>query len=327
MYAREENRSPFELLREEFDVSIFYPASWRGEFGEIYDDSGFKAIRLPFPNSYFPMLGKLNDYDFVWIDEEPYYPQTGEILKHCSEVPVKVLRSAQNIAKKGFLRKRAYKRAGSQCTKLCAVGETSRIVLSDMAGRDDVRIVPLHVWDGFYKVRRESHSVPVIGFAGRLCTDKGADTFTDTIKAISFKCKVIIAGKGDLEHKIMETCSSNNIPFESRGVLTQTQMADFYKDVDVFLNLSRNTARWSEQQGRSVIEAAAAGCSVISTGAGELKHTMKGLGTVLENTEGSFIAGAIEKCLDSGYDENARRRAEEFSAASCSKMIMKVLTQ
>lgn len=329
MYAREENRAPFELLREEMDVSIYYPASWKGEFNEVYNDAGFKALRLPFPNSYIPMIGDMNDFDVLWLDEEPYYPQSYFILKHCSEIRLKIIRSAQNIEKRGIYRDFMYKSASSKAQSLCAVGVTSAETLRSMTGREDVNIVPLHISDGIFGNERKAHEMLTLGFAGRMEKSKGTDWFIDILNKIDFKCRVLTAGAGPEMKKIERTCSDNNIEISNRGVLNQKEMAEFYCETDVFLNLSIDSSVWKEQQGRAVIEAAASGAYVISSDSGELVHTMKGMGVLVRQRDTEAVLAALRDFINGGIDtqiiERAMNRAGEFSSSACSRKIMEVI--
>jgi hypothetical protein len=84
MHVNPDNRELFELLMETDEIEFLFPKKWRGSFNEEYENpDGFDLIRLPFlKNSYIPLFKDSNKYDIVWIDEEPYYPQSYFILKH-----------------------------------------------------------------------------------------------------------------------------------------------------------------------------------------------------------------------------------------------------
>lgn len=278
MHVNPDNRELFELLTETDEVDFYYPKKWTGSFNEKYEnDEGFGLLKLPLKNSYIPLFRAKSRYDIAWIDEELYYPQTSHLLDIFKESPVKIVRTAQNIEKRSFLRNLQGGLAAKKTDIIVSVGKTSSKTAEKLYGRENVTAVPLPVADRFFEAgkRRESAEGPVrLGFASRLVKCKGTEWLVRSLKNVSEEYILVIAGDGKDRASFLRELDGMKVRYEYRGLVKHSEMNDFYLGSDIFINLSVSSRGWAEQQGRGVLEAMASGCAVLSSDSGELKYTV-----------------------------------------------------
>lgn len=278
------NRNDFLRIPGMESVKFLCPVKWKGSFSEQYiNENGFPLLHIPKTrNAYIPFLRDLHDIDILWVDEEPYLPQTYCILKKYRHIPVRIVRTAQNIGKKNALFHYLYNYTYRESTEIVAVSNSSAFLVNDMTGKSETSVIPLSIDDEFFITGENRHfnmnNKLKLGFAARLDKSKGTDMLIDIVKSLEFPCKLILAGAGPEESYMKKALDSINVDYEFRGFIEHGHMAGFYSDIDVFLNLSQTTRTWSEQLGRAVIEASASGCLVISSDSGELKYIMENIG-------------------------------------------------
>lgn len=144
----------------------------------------------------------------------------------------------------------------------------------------------------------------VLGFAGRVCEEKNWPLVQKICRAlvernIHYKVDLVMAvfEQGDEKvvkevRKGIEGCiGKENLCY--RQDLSQSEMADYYYGVDVFLMTSK-----FESFGKAAVEAMSRKCALISTRAG-------GLAEVIGKEENLFEEENIEKCVD--YIEEVER--------------------
>ena len=335
MHVNPDNRELFELLMERDEVKFLFPKKWRGSFKEKYEDSdGFDKIKLPFmKNSYIPIFRSSENYDILWIDEEPYYPQTYFIIKHFEKTPVKIVRTAQNIIKRSFLRKKISDFVNSNIKMIVGVGQTSSKVAKDIYKRENVPIVPLSIPDRFFEVEKNREGIRdkvCIGFASRLEKCKGTDWLLNSIEKIKYPYKLLICGDGKERARFLKELENRKIDFEYRGLITHQKMDGFYRDVDIFLSLSISNKNWIEQQGRTVLEAMASGCVVISSDSGELNYTMNDKECKIKENDTEELSEKINWILSDrnriySISERQKKLAYAFSKMEVFKKLDEVL--
>ncbi len=337
-HANPQNRQDFDYLTEVYDVDFLYPSKWCGSFNEIYNnEDGFQSIRMPvLPNSYIPFLPDLSDTDILWIDEEPVYPQTHFILRKYSHIPVKIIRTLQNIEKRGLYRNYMNKFVNDRITDIVTIGITSRNTAKKTFNRNNINIVPLSISDRFFDLGKEREinmkNPLVLGFAARIEVSKGVLWLMKILEKLNFPFKIIIAGDGSKKDTLLDFLEQKNIDFEYRGFIPHNEMDVFYKDIDVFLNTSLRTKNWVEQQGRGVIEAAASGVLVISSDSGELKYVLSNTGITVKEYDSKNFVNAIneinnDRNLLKTKIEIFRKNAERFSKMHIGKCIYSMIKE
>lgn len=102
----------------------------------------------------------------------------------------------------------------------------------------------------------------LIGCAGRLSRQKGFDLLPEIIKKLPSQVHVVIAGQGEQEATLRVLFEAENVSERLHLIGNQTEMADFYRSLDVFLLTSRN-----EGMANVLNEAMCYGLPVVSTDA------------------------------------------------------------
>ena len=333
MHSNPQNREVFQMLMEEHEVKIIYPKKWIGEFEEKYfDENGFKKLKVPFTkNGYIPFLKEKEEYDLLWIDEEPYLPQTYFILKNVRYKKA-ILRGAQNIFKRDFFRNILYGFVKKRVDLFVGVGEGSKDVLEKIFNKES-KIVPLHVPDDFFlnEDKNFSNDKLTLGFAGRLEESKGVTLLIELLKNLKFDFKIKIAGKGRYEKFLIDFLKSSKIEYQFLGFVEHEKMKDFYKDVDIFLNLSKDTPSWKEQQGRTILEAMASKCVVISTKSFDIEKNYKGSAIIVDYDKDEIIKNLNqlfekrEKLYE--ISELGNRKAKSFSRFEILKILIGIIEE
>lgn len=333
MHVNHQNREVFEMLMEEYDVKIIYPKFWRGEFEEKYfDETGFKKIKFPFTkNGYIPIINDKEFYDLLWIDEEPYLPQTYFILKNI-KYKKSILRSAQNIIKRDIFRNSLYGYVKNKVDLFVGVGEGSKQVLEKIFNKES-KIVPLHIPDEFFVSVDKNFSKEklTLGFAGRLDENKGVSILVQILKNLKKDYKIKISGKGRDEKFLLDFLKNSKIDYEFLGFVEHKNMPDFYKDVDIFINLSRDTTFWKEQQGRTILEAMASKCVVLTTKSFDIEKNFEGSAFIVDfNTKDLLkrlneLFETREKLYE--YSLLGNKRAKKFSKFEILKLINGIIEE
>jgi glycosyltransferase involved in cell wall biosynthesis len=115
----------------------------------------------------------------------------------------------------------------------------------------------------------------IIGFLGRLTASKGLQDLAQAISILKQKqipVKLKIAGSGELSDELLKAGAT------MLGPIPHQEAYKFYADIDLFVLPSRTTARWQEQFGRVLVEAAAAGVPVIGSSSGAIPEVLAQMG-------------------------------------------------
>ncbi|MEO0234171.1 MAG: glycosyltransferase family 4 protein [candidate division WOR-3 bacterium] len=333
MHVNPQNREIFQMLMEEYDVRIIYPKLWTGEFGEKYfDENGFKKIKFPFTkNGYIPIINDKEFYDLLWIDEEPYLPQTYFILKNL-KYKRSILRGAQNILKKDVFRDTLYNFVKNRVDLFVGVGEGSKQVLEEIF-KKETKIVPLHIPDEFFLSEDKNFSKErlTLGFAGRLEENKGVKLLIEILKNLKQDYKIKISGKGKEEKLLLDFLKSSKIDYQFLGFVEHKNMPNFYKDVDIFINLSQDTTSWKEQQGRAILEAMASKCVVLTTGSFDIEKNFSG-SAVIVNFNSNDPLNALNELFEKReklyeFSVLGYRRAKMFSKFEILRLINGIIEE
>jgi glycosyltransferase involved in cell wall biosynthesis len=148
-------------------------------------------------------------------------------------------------------------------------------------------------------------STPVVGFLGRLVTEKGIELLTTALDRIKTPWLALIVGSGPLETRVSQWAR----PYGSRvRMITDAGHDDvpaYLNAMDVLCVPSQTTPRWREQFGRVLIEAFASGVAVIASTSGEIPYVVADAGLLIPEDDESLWQQAIE-----GLTTDRARRCE-----------------
>ncbi len=115
-----------------------------------------------------------------------------------------------------------------------------------------------------------------IGYAGSLLPEKGITQLLDSLieHPESLRgCTFDVAGGGQLKDEISEKVQrllSKGVNARFLGSISSSDMAGFYRGIDILIVPSRTAQHWKEQFGRVIVEAMASGVAVIGSDSGEI---------------------------------------------------------
>jgi L-malate glycosyltransferase len=315
----------YRQLEEEtgWDLLIVTARRWKDDYGRMVDAAPDPALRgtlLPMPvglSGNIPLhfvIGRLRHHirafrpDCVYIYHEPYAVGTYQVLraaKAISDAPVGV-RSAQNIDKRYPLPFRRWEEIVYRDSDFAVV--VSDNVASVMRAKGygkPISVIPMPVDTTLFHpdAGRESDGPLRVGFVGRLVPEKGLDTALRALATLApGTATLTVIGDGPARDELTAMAGSLGVADAVTwlGSLDQTTTAEAIRGFDVLVVLSRATARWREQFGRVVIEAAASAVPVIATRSGELPFLVASLGAgwTVEEDDGDAVASILQELHD-----------------------------
>jgi glycosyltransferase involved in cell wall biosynthesis len=221
----------------------------------------------------------------------PYAIQAAENLDRALPWPAKIWRrSVLRHASLVMARSRA---AGERATSWGAPAGSVDVVPH---GIDEVTTT--------VTARREG----VVGFVGRLVESKG---LPDLLAAVELDDTLSLEVVGDGSLRTLLTPPPARVFWH--GALAPEQVAAFYQSISVLALPSRTTPTWTEQFGRVIIEALAAGRPVVAYDSGEIPWVAALTGITLV-PEGD-VQGLHDALLRNAYGAEGARLGEIGRAA------------
>jgi glycosyltransferase involved in cell wall biosynthesis len=144
--------------------------------------------------------------------------------------------------------------------------------------------------------RRDPAQGFVIGYVGRLVTEKGVDLLLEATRDLPGTWRLHIVGEGPerdaFKTQIRRLGLGPRVTFEE-GWLPSLRMPPFYRKLDALVLPSRSQPNWVEQFGRVLIEAMACGVPVVGSDCGEIPNVIGDAGLVFPEDD----AEALRECL------------------------------
>lgn len=318
-----------------WSIRLLTTSVWKDEYGKRIAASavpqpGSDLVAVPvalsgnIPLHFF--VGRLRkqitqfDPDLIYIYHEPYAAATYQMLRAAravSKAPVGV-RSAQNLVKRypvPFRLTESYVYRNSDFAVV--VSDNVARVLRSKGYSKPIDVIPMPVDLSTFTPAAGRSGKPDgplrVGFVGRLVPEKGLDTAIYALAMTDAKvAKLEVIGAGPDEGRLRRLAAEAGVADRVtwRGALEGAEVARSYQGMDVIVVPSRPTPRWSEQFGRVVIEAAAAGVPAIVSNSGELPFLVRqiGAGWVVGQTDVSNLAETLRRlhCEPSEVTEAGR---------------------
>ena len=335
MWYAQNRRLAHEMARlggEDWEITAVAPSFFHGDFRDLevekYED---ELCRLETVDAYFSRERhvwwygwRLHDlltakWDLVHCWEEPYIVAGGQVCWWTPRATKFVFFTAQNIIKKyppPFSWIESY--CIDQCSAWIAPGKT---VINAQRQRGyevkpyreiphgvDVRHFSPNSQRGDRTLQQLGWSLdrtdPIIGFVGRFVEEKGLRFLTNVLDALPGNWRALFVGSGPLESDLRRWVQRHG---ERALVLTDVR----HDDVPAYLNAidlcapSQTMTRWSEQFGRTIIEAFACGVPVIASDSGEIPNVIGDAGIIVNEHDKDGWVNALALLL-----KNQSRRRE-----------------
>ena len=161
-----------------------------------------------------------------------------------------------------------------------------------------------------FRTRRQrtndSHTVSVVGFAGRLHEPKGVRHLVEAVRSLRLEgmdVKLELAGEGP-QRVILEAMASQLEWFTMHGgIADQASLRRFYDGLDAYVVSSTSEA--NEGLPVSMLEALLSGVSVVATDVGAIKARVGDLVTMVSPGDPSELAQGIRRALRESPNEEA----------------------
>jgi len=177
----------------------------------------------------------------------------------------------------------------------------------DRAARDAVR-------------DRYAMRTPTFGFVGRLVKEKGVDVFLDALAAVPGAHGLIV---GDGPERAELTARAGRLGIAERvrftGARSPEEATNVIGALDALVLPSRTMPNWSEQFGRVLVEAMAAGTPLVASASGAIPEVLGHAGILVAEGRADDLARALVRLQDPAVaaELSARgraRAAERYSS-------------
>jgi glycosyltransferase involved in cell wall biosynthesis len=252
-------------------------------------------------------------WDLVHSWQEPYIFAGGQIAWWTPPQTPLVYRTAQSICKRyppPFNWIEDY--AMSRTTGWICCGQTVADTLKPRKGYSlPMRLIPLGVdIKHFYPsvdakqqtlntLAWEQQDTPVIGYLGRLVSDKGLNLLMEVLDTLQTPWRALFIGTGAMESSLLKW--GERYPNRVRVCtdVKHSQVPQYLNAMDVLCAPSQTMPNWREQFGRMLIEAFACGVPVIGSDSGEIPNVIQDTGLVVGEKDKQGWVQALSDLLES----------------------------
>jgi glycosyltransferase involved in cell wall biosynthesis len=279
----------------------------------------------------------------VWIQEEPTSEVTLAVLAALQFAPPRVgVALCENIfayasGRSGFLQRLLWRRidvllatATASLEGIRAAGmakKTRGVPLIAGAIRPPHRIEPLEL----PIAAKEGNFI--VGFAGRICSEKGWPVLLDALAKLPPTVKCAFAGDGPDGGELRRALAEQ--PFAGRtvylGLLPKEELWRFYAAVHCLAVPSLTLPHWKEQFGGVLADGMAMGLPLIGSDSGAIPEVIGRAGLVIPEGDSAALAAAISRLahnpeLCQQFAEAGRHRfAAEFDIPAYARKIGEAL--
>jgi L-malate glycosyltransferase len=304
-YAELEQQTDWEL-------TIVTPANWKTKYGNVLSPEPWSdyrgqligvpvwlsgSIPLHIYRATFIRLLKEIEPDFIYVHQEPYGIQTGQVyLANILSInkPIAFF-TWQNIFKHYPLGFRQIEQLVYAKSNLAFTGSSSAAdVLRAKGYRGKCAMLPPGIDPDIYthcaqadelksNLRKENNEV-IIGYLGRIVVQKGLKTLLQALSQIpELSWRLVLVGTGEYETELKQIASelqlSNRISY--LGYIPHTEAPAYLSAFDLLVLPSETQLNWKEQFGRVIIESMACNTPVIGSSSGEIPR-------IIDSTRGGL---------------------------------------
>lgn len=248
--------------------------------------------------------------EVVFVEEEPYSVAALQVARWSARhrVPM-VVHQNQNLSRRLPLPFELIRRRVLRDAAACTARNPAAIErLREHGFRRPIIEFPHAIDPSRYDGprRRTGLPAPVVGFVGRLVDEKGILDLLDALVPLRRRMplSVLVVGDGPLRAEAERRAHEAGITARFLGAISHDEVPEWYPAMDLVVIPSRPTTTWSEQFGRVVVEAGAAGVCVLASDCGELAATIDatGGGLTYRLDEPNGLADGLERLLVDGRE-------------------------
>lgn len=169
----------------------------------------------------------------------------------------------------------------------------------------------------------------VLGFAGRICAEKGWRTLIEALHGLPADVTLRMAGSGPDDAELRELIRSSGLAarVELLGIVARGERAAFYRSIDALVVPSLTTPAWKEQLGVVLPEAMSACVPVIGSTSGAIPEVIGEAGVVVPEGDVARLRDALAtlradpRRRESLATEGRRRYEREFSVPAFARRV------
>jgi glycosyltransferase involved in cell wall biosynthesis len=157
---------------------------------------------------------------------------------------------------------------------------------------------------------------PTFGYVGRLVFEKGVDVFLDALATVPGANGLIVGdgpARAELRRRAEGLGLANRVRFA--GAVSPVEAAAVIGALDALVLPSRTMPNWSEQFGRVLVEAMAAGTPLVASASGAIPEVVGDAGILIPEGRADELARGLLRLRDTAvaaeFAARGRRRATE----------------
>jgi glycosyltransferase involved in cell wall biosynthesis len=319
------------LARHGLDVTLLVPERWKSVFGEVAVEPADRNLRVVarriggrhHSNMYWFARGvrdvaEAARADVIYVDEDPAGFVAAQSAGAARRLGVGlVVLAVQNIYKRypppfGTIQRRVLRQARAAVTN----SEEASATLRRRGYHGPffekpltTGAAPLPPATRIAVRERYGMRAPAFGYVGRLVPEKGIDVFLRALAGLD-AAGAIVAGDGPERTSLVALAArlglADRVTFAP--ALPPREATDLIGALDALVLPSRTTRAWSEQFGRVLVEAMAAGVPVIASRSGAIPQTVGDAGILVAEDDPKELEAAMRSLLDPAVAQTYRRR-------------------
>lgn len=281
--------------------------------------------------------------DAIWVQEEPTNRLLLDVLRHYRQDsgPQIICALAENIFRIRWWRRLLLSRCWRRLDRIIAVASPSidgirqagmplsvpadTLVAGAQTPPDSLQAMKL-------PLSREQGDW-IVGFAGRICPEKGWNVLLDAIERLPKQFKVVFAGDGPQVPELRRRLEKPELRGRSAylGLLPKAELWTLYKALDCLATPHRTFPHWKEQFGGVLADAMAVGLPIVGSDSGSIPEVVGPAGLIVREGRAEELAEAIRTLRDDPsvaqrLSRSGKKRFDiEFAIPSYAAKIAKAL--
>jgi len=201
-------------------------------------------------------------------------------------------------------------------------GYNKPIFLQTQLGVDETLFAPNEEVRKVYRKKIGFENKLVIGYTGRLTTDKGVDNIVNVFIKLSKEyanLALLLVGNGDLKEKIEDKIESGNLSSKVciTGFVEQVEVPNYMNAMDIFVLGSKTTPHWIDTFPLVTVQAQSVGLPVVASNSASIPWQLGNSALIFEENNEDDLQKKLELFINNEnirveYAIKGRKRTHKF---------------